>query len=396
MSNHQVIAIGTPPTFRHQVARAMEADPETIGWMPTVAAAEDFLGQAPERPSVLVLSPTIKEPDAFGLAEFVGKSSPTTAVLLVRDREVNMNGLLSLAMRAGIRDVIDLSRGGEDLREALKRAVAWSDNLRSARGTKGPEGEEDRGKVISVFSSKGGTGKTFLASNLATALARSNGAAAALVDLDVEMGDTFSYFGKEPTRSLQDLLSIGDQADRESVLAAGTKLNQSLWGFACQPDPASGAVSGEAMGKVIRALRGTFGYTVIDATAQYSDAVLAAFDLSDWICLISGLDVVSLRHLSVGIQTLQSLGFPRERFHIVLNRADSNVGLLPSEVVRVLKLRLDSTIPSSRLVPISLNRGAPIVLDQPKSEVSKAIGVLAETFMAPKEAPARKKRRFGK
>jgi pilus assembly protein CpaE len=394
--NGRVLAIGTPPTFRQQVARAMETESEAVGWMPTVAAAEDFLGDADETPNVLVLSPAIKEPDAFGLAEFVGRSSPITAVLLVRERAVDMNGLLTAAMRAGIRDVIDLSRGGEDLREALKRAISWSQSLQSARGTKAPENEEEHGKVISVFSSKGGTGKTFLACNLAAALAQHGGSDAALVDLDVEMGDALSYFGKEPTKPLQDFLSIGDQVDREAVLAAGTKLTQSLWGYASPADPAPGSVSGEAMGKVIRTLRGTFAYTVIDATTQYSDPVLTAFDLSDWICLISGLDVVGLRHLSLGIQTLHSLGFPRERFHIVLNRADSKVGLQPSEVEHVLKLRMDSTIPSSRLVPMSLNRGLPVVLEQPKSDVAKAIGAIAEKFMAPVETPVRKTRLFSK
>jgi len=373
----------------------MEADPEAVGWMPTVAAAEDFLSSAADPPNVVVLSPAIKEPDAFGLAEYVGRSSPATAVLMVRDRAANMNGLLTTAMRAGIRDVIDLSRGGEELREALHRAITWSGNLRAARAAGKQEGEEAHGKVISVFSSKGGTGKTFLAANLAAALAQHNGSTVALVDLDVEMGDAFSYFGKEPTKPLQDFLSIGDQTDREAVIAAGTKFNPSLWGFASAPEPAPVPVSGEAMGKVIRALRGAFDHVVIDAPAQYSDSVLSAFDLSDRICLISGLDVVGLRHLSMGIQTLQSLGFPRERFHVVLNRADSKVGLQLAEVVRVLKLRMDSTIPSSRLVPTSLNRGIPVVMEQPKSEVAKAIGAVAEKFTAQAASPVRR-RRFGR
>ena len=390
--NGRVIAIGTPPTFRHQVARATEADASEVEWMPTVAAAEDFLAAATHPPNVVVLSPAIKEPDAFGLAEFVGRSSPTTAVLLVRDRAVNMNGLLTLAMRAGIRDVIDLSRGGDELREALSRAMAWSESLQSGRGTRPPDDAEHHGKVISIFSSKGGTGKTFLACNLAAALAKNNGAKVALVDLDLGMGDTFSYFGKEPTKPLQDLLSISDDSDEEAVLATGHRFQPSLWGYASAPDPATVPVSGESVGKFIRALRRTFDHTIIDASAQYSDSVLAAFDLSDWICLISALDVVGLRHLSMTIHTLQSLGFPRDRFHIVLNRADSKVALQPTEVVRVLKLRIDSMIPSSRLVPLSLNRGIPVVIDQSKSEVAKAVGTVAEKLSARVEAPIRKSR----
>jgi pilus assembly protein CpaE len=392
--HHEAIAVGGPPSFRHQVARALEVDPETVAWISTVAAAEGMLGAAHQAPKVLVLSPTIKEPDALGLAEFVSYSSPTTAVLLVRERTDNMNGLLTTAMRAGIRDVVDLSRGGEELRQALKRAVAWSDSLRSARGT-GTEAKADQGKVISLFSSKGGTGKSFLACNLAAAIARSTGQPTALVDLDMALGDVFSYFAKEASKPLQDLLALGEESDRDAVMAVGTKLHDSLWGFASPPDPAAASVSGESVGKVIRALRRTFAYTIIDSAAQYTDPVLAAFDLSDSICLVSGLDVVGLRHLSLALQTLNSLGFPRDRFHLVLNRADSKVALQPAEVAQVLKVKLDSFIPSSRLVPTSLNRGIPVVLEQPKSDVAKAIAAFAEKFTPSEEPPARKSR-FGR
>ena len=163
MSERKVIAVGAPPTFRNQVARAMEQPPEAIEWTPTVSAAESMVGDQGSGTNVVVLSPGVKDTDAFGLADFLGRVSPATAVLLVRDQP--MDGLLTAAMRAGIRDVVDMSKGGEELRESLKRAIVWSENLRSIREMS-DSGPELRGKVISVFSSKGGTGKTFLTLSL--------------------------------------------------------------------------------------------------------------------------------------------------------------------------------------------------------------------------------------
>jgi pilus assembly protein CpaE len=390
MSDSPVIAIGAPPTFRHQVARALDREPATVEWMPTVAAAEGFLSGKDLPPRAVVLSPSVKEADAFGLAEFVGRSAPATAVLLVRDQMLNGNGLLAAAMRAGIRDVVDLSRGGSELREALDRAIAWSEILRSG-GQAGADAAGPRGKVVSVFSSKGGAGKTFLACNLAGALSQVSGKDVAVVDLDLDLGDVFSYFGTEPTRSLHDLISLGDQADPEAVMGLGTKLHPNLWGFAAPPDPAAKTVGGEAIGKALRALREAFDYTVIDATAEYSDAVLAAFDLSDSVCLVAGLDVVGARHLATALETLLAMGFPRERFHIVLNRADSKVGLAPVALERVLKVKVDSMIPSSRLVPLSLNVGRPVVFEEPKSQVSRALTALAKRFLVEAEAPSRKR-----
>ena len=393
MTNARVISVGSPMLFRQQVARALQWEAEAIEWMPTVTAVEGAIESGVPAPNVVVLSPSVKEPDAFGLGEFLGRASPATAVLLVRDRE--LNGTLPAAMRAGIRDVVDLSRGGTELEEALHRAISWSMQILTVGGSSQAEPGQRRGHIYSVFSSKGGTGKTFLACNLATAIAMELKQDTALIDLDLDLGDVFSYFGKEPSRPLQDLIMLGDNADRSQVEEVGTLLQPHLWGFASPPDPTATTVNGEAIGKVIQALRRTYDHIVVDATADYSDAALAAFDLSDTVFLISSLDMVALRHLSLALQTLLALGFPRERFGIVLNRADSKVGLTPADVERVMKVKIDALIPSTRLVPISLNQGVPVVVSEPRSDVAKSLYSLAKRLavpspVAPSPRPARK------
>jgi pilus assembly protein CpaE len=379
MSEFEVVAVGAPPTFRQTVARALERHPQEIEWMPSVSAVEGFLADKPGLIQVVVLSPVVKESDAFGLADFVARTTPSTAVIMVRDRA--LNGLLPAAMRAGVRDVVDLSRGSHELREALHRALAWSANLRSVPGEAAP-GAGRRGAVISVFSSKGGTGKTFLASNLALAMAARSGMDTALVDFDLEFGDVLSYFGKDTKRAVEDLMGVGRLSDREAILDAGTEAGQHLWIYAAQAIPGSMTVSGEAGGKVLTALRNVFAYTVVDASANYSDHALATFDLSDVICLIAGLDVVGVRHLTHALQNLLATGLPRDRFRIVLNRADSKVGLEVSEVERVTRLKVDVLIPSSRVVPTSLNWGRPVYADAPKSAVARSIGELADRMIA--------------
>src|SRR5437867_4131273 len=176
--------------FRQQVARALEWEAEAVEWMPTVTAVEGAIESGTPAPNVVVLSPSVKELDAFGLGEFLGRASPATAVLLVRERE--LNGTLPAAMRAGIRDVVDLSRGGKDLEEALQRAIGWSVKILTVGGSPQAEPDQRRGHVYSVFSSKGGTGKTFLACNLAAAMAIESKQDTALVDIDLDLGDAFS------------------------------------------------------------------------------------------------------------------------------------------------------------------------------------------------------------
>ena len=382
MTDASVVAVGTPQTFRQQLARALEVELDEVGWVQSATAAEELLIQAYTAVDVLVLSPEVKEPDALGLAEFVGRTAPGTAIVLVRDH--TWNGLLPAAMRAGIRDVVDMTQGTDELRDAVERAILWASNLRSATGLSRAEGgggqRGTRGRIISVFSSKGGSGKTFLTSNLAAAIGATTGQDTAVVDLDVDMGDVFTYYGREPSATIHDLMELGEGADHTRVREVGVEVAPHVWAFGAPPDPAAEAPAGEAVGKFLRSIRNEFAFVVVDASVDYSDSALVCFDLSDMICLVTGLDVVGVKHLSKALDTLLTIGLPRDRFRVVLNRADSKVGLDAGDVERVMKIQVDAMIPSSRLVPTSLNKGRPVVIDEPNSEVSQSIRQLAGKF----------------
>ena len=383
MTEPSVIAVGTPQSFRQTLARSLEVESEEVGWVQSATSAEELLVAGREPIDVLVLSPELKEPDALGLAEFVGRVAPATAIIMVRDH--TWNGLLPAAMRAGIRDVVDMTQGSEELRDAVERAIQWAANLRSLQ-VQTADRPTLRGSIFSVFSSKGGAGKTFLTTNLATAIAEISGRDTAVVDLDVDMGDVFTYFGLEPAHQLQDLIELGEGAEHDRVMQTAVRLGEHLYGFGAVPDPAAQVPAGEVVGKFLRTLRNNFSYVVVDASADYTDLALACFDLSDAVCLVTGLDVVGVKHLSKALETLLSIGLPREKFRVVLNRADSKVGLDSTDVERVMKIQVDAMIPSSRLVPMSLNKGRPVYLDEPQSDVSTAIRHLAKRFIGAAEA----------
>lgn len=378
MSTPRVLAIGAPHTFRDEIARALEVDHDDVDWLASVTAAEESVVVTNLAPHVLVLSPEVKDADALGIGDFISRSAPTTAVVLVRDHA--SAGLLSAAMRAGIRDVIE--RGNvSDLRDALLRAIEWSKGFENLGVSEGQRPAKPRGQIVSIFSSKGGVGKTFIASNVAAALAKKTDRDIALLDFDVKLGDVYSYWGDEPTRPVEDLIALGNQDDPDSVLNAGKKMSDRLWAYAAKPDPAAELMAADAAGKVLRTMRSTFDYTIVDATNDYSDQTVAVFDLSDEIWLVTGLDVVGMRHLLIAMDTLQSLGIDRDRMRVVLNRADSQVGPSLADVERVLRVKIDLTIPSSDLVPRSLNKGVPAYLSDPDHEVSFSIGRIADKLL---------------
>ena len=139
-----------------------------------------------------------------------------------------------------------------------------------------------------MFSSKGGTGKSFLTTNLASAIAELTGQDTAVVDLDFDMGDVFTYFGSEPSSNIPDLMGLGEGATHDHIRSVGVPMADHLWAYGAPLDPAAEAPAGEVIGKFLRALRNDFPWVVVDASVDYSDSALVCFDLSDTICLVTG------------------------------------------------------------------------------------------------------------
>jgi pilus assembly protein CpaE len=387
-ASSRILAVGTPNSFREAVAHAVDTPVQLVEWAETPAGCLQLWAQGPGPVDLVVISPMVEYQDALELAESVHDSYPATATVLVRERE--MNGAFPAAIRAGVRDVVDLSKGPDELTEVLGRALSWSKSLQVLQDSTTGRDRSHQGSLISVFSSKGGTGKTFLACNLAAALAETTRTDTALVDLDLGMGDVFSYYGTESGRPLLDLVPLGEDIDRDAVLTVATRLGDHLYGFGSPSDPAAEKVSTEAAARLLKGLQASFHYVVLDLGPDYSDLNLAALDCSDEILLITGLDVVGIKHLSSALNTLTSIGLPRERFRVVLNRADSKVGIDAADVEHVLKVKVDAMVPSSRLVPASLNRGRPVYLEEPKSEVAKSLAGLAAKFVVEPPTPSGK------
>jgi pilus assembly protein CpaE len=243
-----------------------------------------------------------------------------------------------------------------------------------------PERSGPGGFVISVFSTKGGSGKSFLAANLAVALASRMGQPVSLTHLDVGLADVLSYFGLEAQHSLEELISVGGLTDREAIIDAGIEVAPGVRGYAANSDPRA-VFDARSAANLVEALRSAFAYTVVDHPQRYADRSLEVLERSDSVCLIAGLDLLEVRHLSLALTTLMSLGVSAQQVRVVMNRADSKVGIRMPEVERALHMPADGAIPSSRLVPLSLNTGRPICIANPTSRVAESIFGLADRLL---------------
>jgi pilus assembly protein CpaE len=339
-----------------------------------------------------IFGPSLGDRDALALAGALQQGTPDVSVLLIRRQE--SGELIRQALRVGIKDVLSSASDETTVRTAAARAIEIARTLRGRLGGGAPTDGEGRapGRVVTVFSSKGGCGKTFLSTNLAVALSRS-GAEVALVDLDLHFGDVAIMLHLFPSHTIYDAAE-NPGLDALSLKSFLTRHASGVWTLVAPTEPTiADTINPGTIGNILKLLRSAFDYVVIDTPPAFSEPVLAAFDESDWLVMLATLDVPSIKNLRLTLQTMELLHFPKSRIRVVVNRADSKVGLRLPDVEKLLSSPVDTTIPSSRSVPLSVNKGSPIMLEEPKGPVSDAIRRVAGLVTDPQPGRSKQKQR---
>ncbi len=297
------------------------------------------------------------------------------------------SGLLEQALDSDVSDVLLLPQLVENVVFAIRKATHTTRRHHEA-------GSGRHGKIVTVFSPKGGTGKTVTATNLAAACAKHEGRKTLLVDLDLQFGDAAIMLGVEPDKTIYDLVVAPGELDTEKLAGYTTKHACGLEVLPAPLRPEDAELVTEAkLGRLLEVARESFDVIVVDTSPFFHGPMLATLDRTDELLLLCSLDVPTLKNLRLALQTLDLLSFPKQRVRIVLNRSNSKVGMKPNEVEGALGMKVAFEVPSDRAVPLSVNRGNPVVLAEEGADVSKAIRSMAkEIFPAPKEQG--KKRRF--
>jgi len=330
----------------------------------------------------VVLGPGVDQTTALRLAEELRLSRPTLGVVLVR-RRID-TGVLGDALRAGVREVVD-SRDLSGLTAAVRRTRQLARALRDkADPLAGTDEPGPRGRVLTVFSAKGGCGKTTVATNLAAVLADKGKRQVCLVDLDLAFGDVAIALQLFPSHTIADAIPLGDTLDAQGVAGLLTPHSPGLTTLVAPLEPGvASSIPAELVGRILDVLREQYDFVVVDTPPAFDDQVLAAFDRSDMIALLATLDIPAVKNLKLTLETMELLNYPPERYCVVMNRADAKVGLAVSDVEKTLGARVVAQIPSSRDVPASTNRGVPLALEQPRHPVTLALKAFADSYLLP-------------
>src|SRR6478752_2635782 len=355
------------------------------------------------------------EVELVGSSSQVAEAAPTLTgghlqVVLhaTRSAALPVNEIAALREHTRAPIILLASNGSPDLlEEALEHDVAdvlllpqLTDNVVFAIRKAGHAGkrlggpDQRHGRLVTVFSPKGGTGKTVTATNLGTSLAKHWGKRTLLLDLDLQFGDAAIMLGIEPEKTIYDLVTAPGELDSEKLAGYTTRHASGLDVLPAPLRPEDAELVTEAkLARLLEVARESYDVIVVDTSPFFHGPMLATLDRTDELLLLTSLDVPTIKNVRLSLQTLELLSFPQERIKVVLNRANSKVGMQRKEVESALEMGVRHEVPSDRAVPVSVNKGNPAVLADGKCDFSRAVRELAKSLVTA-QAVAKERKKF--
>lgn len=322
------------------------------------------------KPGILVLELGSSVADTLDAARSYKLEHPDGAIFLAGADALDSDTLLK-ALRAGASEVLRRSLDRGALSEAVQRVQAL--NARKH------EGKSSR-TILSVFSNKGGTGVSMIATNLALSLRKLTGQEVAMVDFDYHSGDIAFLLGVSPARSLADVLAA-QRIDSASVQDALVKHESGVCVLA-QPEQLDRVegISAEQVGRVMEILSSTFEIVVVDAPHVFNEISLEIFDRSSTILLVAELSIPSVRAARRSLEIFSKLNYlaTPDRVRLIVNRRTDQSAVTPAQLEETLGLSVFGSVSNDfAAVSQSINLGRPLCAEPTESRAARDLQILA-------------------
>jgi len=328
-----------------------------------------------KKPILLLIGPMYKLDD---FEEFlVSQSQTLNLVKIILLTSEATSELFKKALKLNIHDILDFPFDNKDFKESMQRV----NDVFEAESEKIGEATHFSKKIM-FFSTKGGSGNTFISINFALALRERTKKEVILFDANYQLGDIALMLGLYPRNTIFDLMTV-NKYDPETLKIFLTTHSSGIKVLPSPTDPSqSETISSEVSIKVLEELSKIGDYMIIDAPFGFSDTALSFLENIDHLFIVSTKDLPSIKNLKICLQVLDKLKFNKEKMTIILNRSDSKVDIEIDEIEKTINRKIESKIPSDRVVPVSINKGSPAFISFPKSAVSKNIYKLTDIILA--------------
>ncbi len=350
-----------------------------------------------EHPNAILMDINMPEMDGITATEIISNTVPDSPIIMMSVQ--GEQDYLRRSMLAGAREFLVKPFSADDLVNAI-RHVHELEKVKRARyaqtapagggtTTAGPSGEPERGKVVTLFSPKGGVGRTTIATNLAVALHHSTSKPVALVDGSLPFGDIGVILNMNPkAKTIADLVGSFESADAEVIETVLVSHSSGIKVLLAPPTPESAElITGANMKHVLEVLRERYAYVIVDTWPSFQEVVLTMMDAADIVLTPMTLEITSLKNVRVFLEVTEKLGYGEDKVQIIANRNDSSGGIKASDIEASLGRKIPHSIVSDgRTLVLAVNRGVPFVIDHKDSPVSKDLFALAQKIASPVEA----------
>ncbi|MBT3319638.1 MAG: AAA family ATPase [Clostridia bacterium] len=368
----KIIIISKLEETRLKVAAALESEDIYIaGQFKDGASALSRIESVD--PDIVIMMLDTDESDVFATSERIYMNRPSSVVMLItKNMDVDV---LQRAMKAGIRHVIPWKRESQYLIENVRTVYNEESSHRDA--LKGEQSLGHTSKVITVFGSKGGSGKTTIAVNLAVNLAKKK-KKVALIDLDLQYGDANIFLNLETNDTLDELIQGYADFDIDTIRNYMKTHSSGVHILIAPKSPEYAEfITREHVEKLINIIRPYYDYLIIDVSASFDDITILAIDSSNLILMVTGLDVSILRNSKISLKVLESIK-QISKVKLVINR-DSKGSISVSDVEKILQCPIAAVIPSDwKTVGTALNTGIPFVQNVKRTRAGAAIDALTK------------------
>jgi pilus assembly protein CpaE len=295
------------------------------------------------------------------------------------------SSLLDAALDADVADVVPLPQLPDNVVFALRKAAR--------PGRRGASDGRRRGKIVTIFSPKGGTGKTVTATNLAASLAKHERKDTLLLDLDLQFGDAAIMLGLEPEKTIHDLVVAPGELDSEKLAGYVAKHDSGLdiLPAPLRPEEAELVTEGK-LGRLLDVARESYDVIVVDTSPFFHGPMLATLDRTDQLLVLCALDVPTVKNVRLSLETLELLSYPTERVRLVLRDAVGEVGMKRREVEDALRVKVGFEVPTDRAVPLAVNRGKPVAIAETGAPFARAIRNVGKQLLATPHSKGGKRR----
>lgn len=386
MKRIRILIVDDISDTRESIRRLLEFEPdiEVIG---EAGSGSEALRLAEDlSPDIILMDINMPEMDGIRTTELLALRTPEISVIIMSVQ--GENAYLRRAMMAGAREYIVKPFSGDELASAIAKVYEIERRKRGVSAeqphpnTGAPQAR--KGKILSFFSTKGGVGKTTLATNLGVELAHSGKWRVLLIDLNLQFGDVGVFLNLVPKRNIADLTQTGNLqfSEIQSFLLTHSSGVQVL-AAPTRPEYAE-LVTVDHIEQILKEVKPHFDFILLDNVSRFEDISLLSLDLAEQIFLVVAMEVPALKNTKLSLETMSDLHY-LDKVQVILNRSSREMGLDLSEIEKSLNFKVSYEIPSDgKTIVNAVNKGIPFVEYNPQSKAAEALRRVASTFLTGK------------